>query len=249
MKKVTALFKSFGLKIPTVVGQSDEAVAFRDDLVGRSAAVVAIADADGAAAAAGMARELVTYEKSVKEFGLEARRPVNDFVALVKRTEDEHLAKVSAELKRVKGLIAGWDERERARVAEESRKAEAALAKLAAEQAEKQRLADEALRKAQESGSAKDVRAAEKLAQKAEAADEKLMTALRAPEAEAVKPAGTSARKELCFEVTDIDALVRARPDLCKVEAKASAIKAVCDPARPVPGLRLWWETRVSVSR
>lgn len=53
---------------------------------------------------------------------------------------------------------------------------------------------------------------------------------------------GQQLRRVLKWEVTDIRALVQSRPDLCKIEAKASAIQAVCVPELPVPGLKLWWE-------
>lgn len=58
------------------------------------------------------------------------------------------------------------------------------------------------------------------------------------------KARGQTMRQKLCYEVTDIMALVKARPDLCKIEAKASAINSTCIPEVPVPGLRLWWENQ-----
>ena len=53
---------------------------------------------------------------------------------------------------------------------------------------------------------------------------------------------GQTLRKVLKWEVTDLRALYLARPELCKLEAKASAINVSCVPELPVPGLKLWWE-------
>lgn len=55
---------------------------------------------------------------------------------------------------------------------------------------------------------------------------------------------GQQLRQVLRWEVTDLSALVKARPDLCKIEPKGSAIQAVCVPEMPnlPPGIRLWWE-------
>jgi len=53
---------------------------------------------------------------------------------------------------------------------------------------------------------------------------------------------GQTLRKVLKWEVTDLRALYLARPELCKLEAKASAINVSCVPEMPVPGLKLWWQ-------
>lgn len=60
------------------------------------------------------------------------------------------------------------------------------------------------------------------------------------------KARGQRNHESLRWEVTDIDALYRARPDLCRLEPKASAIQALCIPEMPnlPPGLKLWWEKK-----
>jgi hypothetical protein len=61
---------------------------------------------------------------------------------------------------------------------------------------------------------------------------------------------GQTLRQVLKWEVTDLRALVQARPDLCKIEPKASAINATCIPEMPnlPPGLKLWWENASTFS-
>ena len=68
------------------------------------------------------------------------------------------------------------------------------------------------------------------------------MEVINAPEPEAAKAKGQSFKQVLHYEVTDILELVKHNPQLCKIEAKASAINAVCHPNLPVPGLKLWFE-------
>lgn len=68
------------------------------------------------------------------------------------------------------------------------------------------------------------------------------------PVVSAARAQGQQLRQMLRWEVTDLMALVAARPDLCKIEPKASAIQATCVPEMPnlPPGLKLWWENKTS---
>ena len=72
--------------------------------------------------------------------------------------------------------------------------------------------------------------------------------AISTPAPEATKTTGQAFQdRVLCFECTDPHALYLARPELCNAPTpKASAIKAVCSPDHPIPGLKLWYESKVS---
>lgn len=74
--------------------------------------------------------------------------------------------------------------------------------------------------------------------------DQDFQAVMAEPIVERAVAQGQQLRQVLRWEVTDLDALYRARPDLCRIEAKASAIQAVCVPEMPVPGLKLWWEEK-----
>jgi hypothetical protein len=76
--------------------------------------------------------------------------------------------------------------------------------------------------------------------------EEQFQAVMAEPTAAARVARGQQLRKVLRWEVTDIAALVKARPDLCKIEPKGSAIQAVCIPEMPnlPPGLKLWWEEK-----
>ena len=59
---------------------------------------------------------------------------------------------------------------------------------------------------------------------------------------------GQTLRKVLKYEVLDIHAIYRARPELCNLTIKASAVNSTCVPELPVPGLRLWFENASTFS-
>lgn len=58
----------------------------------------------------------------------------------------------------------------------------------------------------------------------------------------AARATGQQLKRVLKYEVLDIHAVYRARPELCKLEIKASAVNATCVPEIPVPGLKMWFE-------
>ena len=127
---------------------------------------------------------------------------------------------------------------------EQERKAEAERQARAAEIArlqEQELKAAEEARKLQEAGDLAGALMGDLIT---EAAQTATTTAIAAPPPEATKTAGQSFQaRTLGWECTDPIALWNARPDLCEPpKPKASAIKAVCSPEHPVPGLRLWWE-------
>ena len=98
---------------------------------------------------------------------------------------------------------------------------------------------DDAARKAAEQGSITQQMIANR---KLEAAKANVQAVIAAPEPVMEKAKGQTTKQVLRYEVTDILALVKARPDLCKIEAKASAINSTCHPNLPIPGLKLWFE-------
>lgn len=56
--------------------------------------------------------------------------------------------------------------------------------------------------------------------------------------------AGTAVRKTYQFEVTDIDALFKAAPHLCKIEPDNAAIRAAIKINQNIAGLRIWKEAK-----
>lgn len=106
---------------------------------------------------------------------------------------------------------------------------------------------------------AEDARAAEeaKIEQARVDSLAKLSVAVAAP-IEAHKVAGAATRRVVKWEVTDEKTLLKARPELFKIELKRSAVNAVCFPnsyeataEKPdmasVPGLKLWYENETVI--
>lgn len=228
---------------PEITGLSPEAEAIKADLVLSAGKVSSVTCAQEQDTAASVSRDLRTYVKQVRALGLEFRRPLTTFAAKVKEAEDAHVAGLETEQKRIERLVLDFTEAERRRVAEEERKRAEEVERL-----NRERLAAEekARKLAEKAETPKQEDAAEEAAAAAFLAEQQVQAAIIAPLPQVAKAAGMSTRKVMRWEVTDINALVKARPDLCKIEAKGSAILAVCVPEVPVPGLKLWWETTIN---
>lgn len=248
--KLTQFFQQ-KFTLPTLLGVTKAAEHQCQELVLALKTIAKVTTAQEQEVAVERARDCQTYIKQVKEAGLAFRRPINDFVALVKQTEDKHLIALVAEQDRIKRLCADFQEKENRRVAAEEQAQRAAYQKAEAERLELERKANEAAIKAAESGKAKDFKQADKLEAQAQAAERSVQGILAAPLPEKAKPAGLAMKKVLRWEVTDIQALVKCRPDLCKIEPKGSAIQAACVPEMPnkPDGLRLWWEQQPIITK
>lgn len=241
--KLVKLFKQ-ALRLPELLGVTEEAEEARNKLALAAVAVRSVTTAEELETASAAAVDIQTYVKQVQAAGLDFRRPITAFTAQVKKTEDDHLAPLLAEKERVGRLVADFQQKEARRVAEEERKRQEAIQKAEAERVELERRAQAALDKAAESGSGRAQAKAEALVERSLQAEENVQAIIRAPEAVAAKASGTAVKRVLRWEVTDVRALYAARPELCTVEPKASAIQAVCVPELPVPGLKLWWENK-----
>lgn len=222
-----------------VLGVNAEAEVKAIALLTRSRMAVAVTTPAEQGWAVEASRDIRTHVKQVRALSLDYRRPLNEVAKRIKEVEDGYCAPLEAEQRRVERLVVDFQLKEQRRVEAEERIRQAEIARLEAARLE----AEEKARKAAErmstdAGLAQAVKAEEKAA----AVEQKLQDAIRAPLPEVAKASGVAMKRVLRYEVTDINALVKARPDLCKIEPKPSAIQAVCVPEIPVPGLKLWWE-------
>ncbi len=183
--------------------------------------------------------QLQGHQNETKADRLTLARPINDNASMLLDLERSYLAPIVAALAKRERLLVDFRVRERDRIAAEERHRRAQLEKLEADRRAAEDLAAKAAR-------GKKQIAAQILAeQQAHNLREEQEALIRAPLRAAVAAKGSTFRQKLCHKVTDIAALWAARPDLCNPpEAKLSAINATCDPARPVPGLELWWEDK-----
>ena len=226
----------------TVPPATEEA---RNELAVRATSVTAVATADDNEAAGEIVRDIRKYIKDAEFVRTTISRPLLDAQKQLKALVDDHVAPLLAEQQRVERLAVQFSQAEARRVAREQEEQAAAYRKAEAERAAAEEKARQAAEKA---NTEKQQVTAIKLAQAAEAKAAEVAAVIAAPPPVVAKSNGQQTKKVLCYEVTDLKALYAARPELCTVEAKASAIKAVCVPELPVPGLKLWWEDRVVFS-
>lgn len=226
-----------GYSITAEVEEARNAIALK----GHSIKTVTSAETNEQAGA--VVREIRKYVKDVESLRVSLTKPLLDGQRLLKSLSDDHCAPLIAEQQRIEKLATDFMVAEQRRVA-----AAEEVRRVAFEKAEATRIAaEEAARKAAErmttdAGLAKS----KKLEAKAVAAAVAVQTIIAAPLPEGQRTKGQTFKKVLKWEVTDLNALVKARPDLCKIEAKASAIQATCVPEMPnLPlGLKLWWENQ-----
>jgi len=248
--KLIKFFKE-SLKLPTLLGVTSEAEEERQELSLNLRAITKVTNANEQTVAVNTARDVQTYVKAVKDRGLEFRRPINDFVSLVKKTEDDHLAPLLVEQERIKKLCANFQEKEARRVAKEEAEQAELRAKAERERQALEEKARQAAIKAAATGKANDEKKAAAVQAAAEAAEQAAQATMVLPLPEKARDTGMSVKRVLKWEVTDIRALAAARPDLVKMEPKGSAIQAVCIPEMPnkPPGLKLWWENTTVFSK
>ena len=144
----------------------------------------------------------------------------------------EYLSPLEAEGNRLSILVGSYQEAARRKAEREREEAAKEQAAALEEMQEKQAAAL----------AAGDESAAD--AARAEAADRIAASQLNVIDAEGPKPEGIVTRTTWKFDVTDIAALHKARPELCVITPNNAAIRAVVKASNgaAVPGLRIWQE-------
>jgi len=217
-----------------------KALDVRDSLLATSASIVAVRTSDDNQECATVGSEMQKLVKGVEATRKELVAPYFAAQKTINASAAVFCDPITTELTRL-GMLAAAYRTEQERKAEAERRARAEeISRLQ----EHLRQAAEDARKAAEKGDLMGGITAEIAADALSAAT---TAAIAKPEPEAVKTPGQSFRaRELGWECTDVHALYLARPELCEpLKPKASAIKAICSPESPVPGLRLWWKSEV----
>jgi len=234
------------IAVPQALEISSDALAKRGQLVSGSKAITSILSEETQILAVQSAREIRSWVKEVEETRVELTKPLLDLQRLIKSTADGYCAPLVEEQKRVEKLVTVFQEAEAVRVAKEEAAAAESLRKSLEAQQKAQEAADKAL------ASAKTDAGLEKAIAKEDAAilaQQKVQELISAPLPTVARSKGAVTRRVLRWEVTDINALVKARPELCKIEPKNMAIQALCVPEmpNPPPGLKLWWENQTTI--
>jgi hypothetical protein len=210
----------------------------RDVAVLEARQITSIGDAFEAESAADALRAVSTIAKEIEE----ARKIVKDPVLALGKKIDEtaktFVADLIIEKDRLQRLLGDHQAAEQRKADKLRREAQEEADRLAREAATAARAAERATTDGQ----------AEQ-AQQAAAVAEVAAVEARVAVAEIKRegPSGTVLNQPYKFEITDINALFKARPDLCVIEPNGAAIRAQIPHNQNIPGLRIWQEAKARV--
>lgn len=192
-------------------------------LLGQARTIESVADAFDAECAADALRNVSNALKDMEATRKAVKAPV---LALGKRIDDtakEFAADLETHKTRISRLLGDYEAAERKKQQDAERQAR---------EAERQRLMA-----AEEAAASGDESAME------DAAND--IAEIRTQTAESsYRPSGTAVRETYQFEVTDIEALFKAAPHLCKIEPDNAAIRAAIKKNQNIAGLRIWKEAK-----
>ena len=191
----------------------------RDALISQAAGIKSVANAEQDNACGLSVTSMRKHVKDLTAERMKRTKILDDAKKLIMDFFGEHLSPLEIEIERLKKLGNNFAELESRRVAEE------------------ERIRQEQFQKAQ----AQQFTAASPVQEMI--ARRKVENIIATPGPEVDRAKGKTTKQVLKWEVTDLMELVKHNPQLCKIEAKPSAINATCHPNLPVPGLKLWFET------
>jgi hypothetical protein len=191
--------------------------------------ITGVMDLEAAAAALTTIKGLT---RSVEDSRKEVKAPVLEVGRNIDAVAKDYLAPLEAESKRLSAMVGTYQEAARRKAEKEREEAARVQAEAVAEMQRKQAAAV----------AAGDEEAAD--AARAEAADKIAEAQINLANAEGPRPEGIVTKTAWKFEVTDIEALHKARPELVVLEPNNAAIRAVVKASngKAIPGLRVWQE-------
>ena len=233
------------ITLPEAYSVTGEAEEQRNQLALRAVHIKSITCPEQNEDAGGIARDIRKHLKGVEAVRQELTKPLLDAQRMLKSLSDDHCQPLKDELKRLEGLACAFLESEQRRVAAEEKAREIAFLKAQQAQFEAEDKARKLAEKAKtDAGLEKAINAEEK----AIAAADLVQAVIAAPAPVLEKARGQSIKQVLRYEVLDIRAVYAARPELCTIEIKPSAVLSTCSPELPVPGLRLYYENKATFS-
>jgi len=234
------------ITLPPLFGVTEEAESSRNDLVLRAVTNAIVTNPVEQNSAVDAARDIRGMLRDVEDTRTALKKPLLDAGRLLDSLAKDFTAPLSAELGRIERLVTDFQQVEDRRVALAEQQRREDYERLAVE-----RLAAEDMARAASASmqNESDLDRALWVELKMLRANETLQALITAPPPEKARATGASTRRVVRWEVLDVRALYAARPELCTLEAKASAINATCFPEMPVAGLRLWWEDKTTIRR
>jgi len=191
--------------------------------------------------------QLKSLSKRMEQSRELAKRPALEIGRLLDAKAKEFCLPLNEEAERVSRLISAFQRIEAARVCKIREEEEAKRRKTMAEEAAKLAALDAKMAKAKSSAKLSSL-AAEKQIVEQETQQKVLESVALENSQQVIRKAGMIVRKEWNFEVLDIHALFRARPECIKFEPNSTVIRGLIGAGnREIPGLRIWEETSTTV--
>lgn len=234
-----------GITIP------DAAVQTRDALVLQCAQIAKVDNADDQAAAVALLRIVKSVVKSVDDARKYVKKPFLDAGRHVDKLASDHVASLGSEESRVLKLIADFQRKEDERVAEEERKRNAEIMRLAKEAEEKQKLAADGAAMPQDSASSEEdmVNANLRLNEADQAAEAamRLDMTVRSDLPAVARATGMMISNPIQWEFTDKALAYKHHPEFFELVEKRRVIGDTIHENFTCPGMRIWKEKRLSV--
>lgn len=231
---MNAVLTLTGLGSPEIT-LTAEARRTRDALLAEAGECTAVGDQLDADAAAAVLQRLKGWTRQIEAGRATAKAPVLALSRKIDGLAAELVAPVEAQSQRISRLLGEYQAEARRKAAEKlrehQRQEEALRRQAAAEMAAIEREA---------SGSAEAEARKEAVVQQYQQQVAEGRQALIA--AAPPRIAGTAVREDWKFEVTDIQALYRAHPQLVVLQPNHTAIRAIVKHNQNIPGLRVWKE-------
>ena len=226
------------LAVPEVKGGvtiTADATQLKAQLLEISRPVTAVTSIESRDSAITISRNLKTHIADVEKSRKDVKEPILKMGRAIDEAAATHVKEIQTELERVNRLISGFEEERRRKEQEELRAKQAEIDRIQREADEAERKRVEAARKLEElpvSGKQTmkamseefDAEEARIEAENKKRELEKQQQQL-AEQTQAVRSTGGSLRTELEIEVTDKMALVKAHPELCRIEADLPSLK------------------------
>ncbi len=241
--------------LPPAYSADAESEENRNKLALRAQSITQITTAAENDIARCCAVDIRKHSKLVEAIRVELTAPLLNAQRQLKSLADDHLGPLTAELSRLERLATNFQEQERRRVQLEEQRRQEEIVRLERERLELEAKAAELAAKANTEKQLDKAIAAETVAI---AKNEQVMAAVMAPPPVVARASGQQFKKVVRYEVTDLKKLYAARPELCNLEIKPSAVNATCMPfgnatfdqpdTEQVPGLKLWWENKTTFS-
>jgi len=245
------------ITLPPAYSLTQEASTFVAGLMLESQGIEAVTDAQSQQHAVAMGRAFRAHLAEVEATRKALKEPILTAGRMLDSIATEHCDPMVAEVSRLESLIAAFQRQEQERVAEEQRRRQEEIDRLAKERLAAENALQDAPASAENDALADIQR--QQLEMAVDLAEQAERSAIVAPPPEPEKAKGMATTKVLKWECVDIHALYKARPDLCNAPTpKKSAINSTCsapesateaNPDATIPGLKLFWTDKTTIRK